>query len=55
MNPLPTLHIVRRYGPWLTRHADINLPPFVAEHIVLCESHMGRSGSIYEDIARFPA
>ncbi len=42
-------------APWLARHEGLNLAPFEVRHFLLCESHLSKHGSDYEDIARFPA
>lgn len=38
---------------WLSLYGKLRLPPFTVEHFVLCESEIGRHGSIYHDIARY--
>lgn len=39
---------------WLTRHSELTSPPFRFSHLILYESHLGRSGASYEPIARWP-
>ncbi|MCD2314641.1 RNA 2',3'-cyclic phosphodiesterase [Sphingomonas sp. IC-11] len=39
---------------WLSRHAALTSGPFALHHLVLFESHLGRSGASYEPIARWP-
>lgn len=39
---------------WLGRHASLTSEPFAIHHLVLYESHLGRSGASYEPIARWP-
>lgn len=47
-----------RVGPeveaWLARNAGLTSEPFTIHHLVLYESHLGRSGASYEPIARWP-
>ncbi|OWK30607.1 RNA 2',3'-cyclic phosphodiesterase [Sphingomonas mucosissima] len=38
----------------LARHASLTSEPFAVHHLVLYESHLGRSGASYEPIARWP-
>lgn len=39
---------------WLARHAGLTSEPFALPHLILYESHLGRSGASYEPIARWP-
>lgn len=39
---------------WLARHAGLASDPFTLSHLILYESHLGRSGATYEPIARWP-
>jgi 2'-5' RNA ligase len=39
---------------WLAEHATLSSAPFVAEDFTLYESHMGRHGSDYRPVERWP-
>ena len=39
---------------WLARNAGFSSAPFTLPHLILYESHLGRSGASYEPIARWP-
>lgn len=39
---------------WLGRHAALTSEPFVAAHLVLYESRLGREGASYEPVGRWP-
>jgi 2'-5' RNA ligase len=41
--------------PWLAANANLNAGTFTAERFVLCESELTPNGSVYGDIAYFPA
>lgn len=39
---------------WLEANAGLSAGPDPASHFILYESHLGRDGSVYEAIARYP-
>jgi 2'-5' RNA ligase len=39
---------------WLAAHAALSSPPFPLPHLVLYQSHLARSGAVYEPVARWP-
>lgn len=39
---------------WLAVHAGLSSPPFTMPHLMLYQSHLGRSGATYEPVARWP-
>jgi 2'-5' RNA ligase len=39
---------------WCARHAGLTSAPFALPHLVLYRSHLGRSGAVYEPVARWP-
>ena len=41
-------------GGFLARTADLHPPAFTADHFMLFESHLGKEGSVYEPVARYP-
>lgn len=57
---LPHITLARMNGAagaeqeFLARHAGLASPPFTIDAFLLFESHLGREGSRYEAIARYP-
>ncbi len=41
-------------APFLALHGDLASPPFVFSHVTLYESELGRGGSRYHPVARYP-
>ncbi len=39
---------------WLAVHAGLSSPVFTMTHLMLYQSHLGRSGATYEPVARWP-
>ncbi|MFS0771675.1 RNA 2',3'-cyclic phosphodiesterase [Sphingomonas sp. 1P08PE] len=39
---------------WVVRHAGLTSEAFVMPHLILYQSHLGRSGASYEPVARWP-
>ena len=39
---------------WVADHAGLSSAPFTLTHLLLYESHLGRSGARYEAVARWP-
>jgi 2'-5' RNA ligase len=38
---------------WLSRWGDLAAGPWTVEHFILFESHLGHTGAIYEEVARY--
>ena len=41
-------------GPWMAAHGRLHAGPWQVDHFALFESHLGASGSRYEEIVRYP-